>query len=130
MSAFPDDAYAQDPIVPFRVEHRHEFGDPQPEKGGGFGYEYDYIAYEFRDGPRGAQAVHYMDEPGTVTVRWIDPPELRSDFAMRILVFLSMRFDTVRVPSASGGYAPLAGHHLEDVRRRLEDHREGFRSAS
>ena len=108
MDSFPDDAYAQDIITPTRVEHRVEFGDRSSAgstERHAFGYWYDFLVYEFVEGSSRAEAVRYLDEDD-VTLRVIHPGDLTSEFAMRVLLFLTMRYEQVYVPT-DDGYAPM-----------------------
>lgn len=108
MDSFADDAYSQDIITPNRVEHRVEFGDRHGSATSGrqaFGYWYDFLVYEFIEGPSRAEAVRYLDEDH-VTLRVVQPADLTSEFAMRVLLFLTMRYEQVYVPTADG-HAPL-----------------------
>lgn len=108
MDSFPDDAYSQDAITPSRVEHRVEFGDRINATANGreaFGYWYDFLVYEFVEGRSRAEAVRYLDED-LVTLRILQPADQTSEFALRVLLFLTMRYDRVYVPAADG-YAPI-----------------------
>lgn len=114
----PEWAYGQDPIVPVAVEHRLEFGDPQHDADGRpqFGFEYNFLVYRFRDGESAAEAVHYLDEPDHVRVRFHDAVEARSAFARRVLVFLSLRYTSI-------GLDPTDPALLAEVRAWRDEHR-------
>lgn len=130
MESFPDDA--QDIITPVHVEHRVEFGDRHRGEATGpeaFGYWYDFLVYEFADGPARAEAVHYLDE-AAVTLRHVEPANLTAGFiknaplgafALRVLVFLKMRFDDIRVP-ADDSFALLDGELLARVEESFKAH--------
>jgi|GEM_PF-4318611 len=108
MDSFPDDGYSQDIITPTRVEHRVEFGDRNDTVANGrqaFGYWYDFLIYEFVEGQSRAEAVRYLDEDH-VTLRVVQPADLTSEFAMRVLLFLTTRYERVYVPTVDG-HAPL-----------------------
>lgn len=98
MHSFPDNAYVQDLIAPVRVEHRVEFGDRQGEgrDESEYGHYYNYLLYAFAKGAAVAEAVHYFDEE-KVTLRLLDPPDFSGTFALKVLVFLAMRYDQIDV---------------------------------
>lgn len=98
-----DDRYPRDAIAPHRVDHFFEWGDRADEGPAGYwGYEYNYIVYEFREGAATAIVWAYCDEASTAILRKIEPDDLRSDFAARVLVFMSMRYEKVERMTAHG----------------------------
>ena len=100
---FPGDGYDQDLIAPTRIEHRVEYGD-WDEKSQTYGFWYDFLIYEFREGDKLAEAVAYMDEE-SVELRVLDPNDPTSDFAIKVLVFLSLRYATLKIMEGSGSYS-------------------------
>lgn len=101
---FADDAYRQDLIAPVRVEHRIEFGDPCGDDGKGgtrWGHAYNFVYYQFAEGGMLAEASYDLDD-GEAFLRHIEPPGFASDFAMRVLVFLSMRAHRVYLSCKTG----------------------------
>jgi hypothetical protein len=85
--------YAQDVIVPTRVDHRLEFGERSPDRSDQFGYWYNYIDYLFEENGATLKARHYLDEPGAALLLadCSDDP-----FTLKVLVFLSMRFNALK----------------------------------
>ena len=122
MRSFPDNAYRQDVIAPVRVEHRFDYGDRDDAAEAGFGYEYNFLVYEFAEDDASAEAVHYLDEPDAIDLRIVEPPDLASDFAQRVLVFLSMRYGTVNVPGEADRYRPMPPAIADAVRTRRVRH--------
>lgn len=101
---FADDAYRQDPIVPVRVEHRFEFGDPCGDDGEGgarWGHVYNVVFHQFREGDALAEASDDLDD-GDACLRHVELPGFASAFAMRVPVFLSMRAQRMSLACASG----------------------------
>lgn len=121
LRSFADDAYGQDLIAPIRVEHRVEFGDRSGEAPVQFGHYYNYLFYVFAEDGGHAEAVHYLDEEARVSLRHLEPPDLLSGFAQRVLVFLTMRYRTVVVAS-EGREAPLPPEIADAVAARRERH--------
>ena len=122
MRSFPDNAYRQDVIAPVRLEHRVDFGDRDGAAEDRFGYEYNFLVYEFAEDEASAEAVHYMDQPDAVDLRVVEPPGLTSDFAQRVLVFLTMRYGTVNVPGEADRYRPMPPAIADAVRARRVRH--------
>ena len=100
LNSFPEDGYDQDLIVPARVEHRVEFGD-WDDQSQQFGFWYEFLVYEFVEGTSRAEAVRYLDED-TVVLRHLQPDDPASDFAMKVLVFLSLRYTNIEIMNRSG----------------------------
>ena len=95
-------AYTQDPIAPFLVEHRMDFGDPEPGRPDSFGHVYNYLDYGFREDGRELWARHYLDEPDTVILNGADEPMLGDPFVRRVMIFLGMRYGKMDVITPRG----------------------------
>lgn len=121
LRSFADDAYGQDLIAPVRVEHRVDFGDRSGGEPVRLGHYYNYILYVFAEDGRHAEAVHYLDEGEKVTLRVLEPHDLGSDFAARVLVFLTMRYDSVAVVDG-GMEMPLMADIAASAAARRERH--------
>jgi len=85
-------AYHQDPIAPFLIEHRMDFGDLQTGSPDAFGYIYNYLEYGFRDGARELWARHYLDEPGMAILNAYGGLDWDDAFVRNVMVFLGMRY--------------------------------------
>lgn len=121
MRCVGDDAYKQDLIAPARVEHRVELGDRHNDTE--FGYHYNYLAYEFLEGEAVVEALHYLDESDVAHVRVIEPPDLSSVFVLRVLIFLTMRFERLTFNKVVR-QSPLLGPLLEQVKAARKQHME------
>ena len=126
LKSFSEDAYAQDPIVPTRVEHRVEYGN-WLEKSQFHGHWYDFLIYEFLDGENRAEAVRYMDEE-RVVLRILEPHTPTSDFAIDVLAFLSLRYTEVEISGASDESNIMDDQILEKIEQRkrklFEEHKD------
>lgn len=110
--------YNQDVIAPVAIRHLVEFGEPDPNLPGLFGYWYNYIDYDFTDGSRLQTARHYLDEPKRAIL--LGQP-VEDELTMLVLQFLLMRFETLEW-LGSDRYVPVPKIVLKEVRRRLDLH--------
>ena len=97
MIGFADDAHAQDLISPVRVEHRVAFGDPHRGREQRLGCCYNIPLYEFLDSAALASAIHELDEADCAVLPVHKQAGLNGEFARRVVVFLSMRYDRLEV---------------------------------
>lgn len=98
-ATFADDAYRQDAIVPVRVEHRFEYGDACGDDEDGavrWGHAYNFLFYQFAEGDALAEASYDLDD-GDAFLRHVEPSGFEGEFCLRVLVFLSMRAQRVRL---------------------------------
>ena len=93
-------AYLQDVIAPSMLAHGFDYGDPDPEQPGAFGYAYNFLDYLFEEDGAQVTARHYLDEPGRVLVRGrVDP---NRPLVERVLIFLVMRYDEIALLGDEG----------------------------
>ncbi len=94
-----------------RISHHVDFMFAADDKA--FEFYYNFLIYEFDNGHEKLSAKHYLDEPGVVNVH--SPLALPlSDFARQVLVYLSLRYLSIQVPSDKG-YVPLPDDIREEV---------------
>lgn len=110
--------YEQDVIAPFAIHHRVEFGDPDPNLPGQFGYWYNYIDYDFRAGDKVVSARHYLDEQRRAIL--LGQPD-EGELTLLVLQFLLMRYDTLEWLGREG-YVAVPKPVMHEVRRRLDLH--------
>lgn len=110
--------YDQDVIAPTAIHHLVEFGDPDPDLPGQFGYWYNFIDYDFAAKGRVLSARHYLDEPRRAIL--LGKP-VEDELTLLVLQFLLMRYDTLEW-LGSEGYVPVPRHVMEEVRQRLDLH--------
>ena len=110
--------YAQDVIAPVAVRHLVEFGDPDPNLPGLFGYWYNYFDYDFALGDRMLTARHYLDEPKRALL--LGTP-VEDELTMLVLQFLLMRYDTLEWLGRDG-YVAVPKPVMKEVRHRLDLH--------
>lgn len=112
-------AYEQDVIAPVTITHGLEFGVADENHRGMFGYHYNFLDYAFEEGDRQIGARHYLDEPDCAYLALtFDKPD---EFLMRVLIFLMMRFETIKSLTRKG-YEPISPEIAEAVRERLDLH--------
>lgn len=110
--------YEQDVIAPVAVRHLVEFGDPDANLPGLFGYWYNYIDYDFSLGDRVLTARHYLDEPKRAIL--LGQP-IEDELTILVLQFLLMRYDTLEW-LGDERYVPVPKIVMKEVRRRLDLH--------
>ena len=98
-----EDPYPFDMIAPYRIDHFFEWGDrTETAEVQYWGYQYNYLVYEFREGEATAVVWAYCDEDSTALVRSMEPEDIRSDFVTRVLVFVSMRYERLQWMTKEG----------------------------
>lgn len=110
--------YDQDVIAPTTIRHLVEFGDPDPNLPGQFGYWYNYVDYDFAAGGRTLTARHYLDEPRRAILLG-EPVE--DELTLLVLQFLLMRYDSLEWLGREG-YVPVPKPVMKEVRERLDLH--------
>lgn len=110
--------YDQDVIAPVAIHHLVEFGDPDPNLPGQFGYWYNFIDYDFSANGRVLSARHYLDERGRALL--LGKP-VEDELTLLVLQFLLMRYDTLEW-LGSEGYVPVPKPVMNEARRRLDLH--------
>jgi hypothetical protein len=110
--------YERDVIAPVAIYHRVEFGDPDPNLPGQFGYFYNYIDYDFTLGGRTLSARHYLDEPQRALL--LGTP-VEDELTLLVLQFLLMRYDTLEWLGRDG-YLKVPKPVMNAVRERLDIH--------
>lgn len=115
MAAHP---YDQDVIAPIAIRHLVEFGDPDPNLPGQFGYWYNFVDYDFAAGDRTVTARHYLDEPQRALL--LGTP-VEDELTLLVLQFLLMRYDTLDWLGREG-YVPVPKPIMKEVRHRLDLH--------
>lgn len=121
-----EDLYPSDMIAPCRIDHFFEWGDrTETAEVQYWGYEYNYLVYEFREGEAVAVVWAYLDEEGMAFIRSLEPPDIRSDFVTKVLVFVSMRYETLQWMTKEGR-SPLPADVVEKVEiaklRHMKEH--------
>lgn len=110
--------YHLDVIAPVAIHHLVEFGDPDPNLPGQFGYWYNYIDYDFSANGRVLSARHYLDEPRRAIL--LGKP-VEDKLTLLVLQFLLMRYDTLEW-LGSEGYVPVPKSVMEKANLRLDLH--------
>jgi hypothetical protein len=113
------DYYDQDLVQPKAIFHGFDFG--LPEGDGAFGYIYNFLDYYFEEDGVQINARHYLDDVGKASVSNGDLQVLRTDFGIRVLMFLFMRYRDIDYPGPET-YKALPNDLLETVGVRLTTH--------
>ncbi|WP_140048848.1 hypothetical protein [Devosia lucknowensis] len=111
--------YGQDIVAPAWVAHGLDYGDRERGSSGAFGYFYNFIDYGFVEGDAEYRARHYLDEQGTA--HFLHPPA-QDDFALRVLVFLAMRFERLVWLDSQLGYVNIPDAVMAEVEKRMDAH--------
>lgn len=117
------DYYDQDLVQPRAIFHGFDFGLIKPD--GSFGYSYNFLDYYFEESGIQINARHYLEDVGKASVTNGDLGVLGSDFGLRVLMFLILRYGNVEY-QGEAGYEPLPDNLLEAVGERLTVHMQQF----